>query len=110
MLPCTKSWESLLEHNLELGYRNQKGNLLSSKRFGHPALLGPVAYKVPRESISSTQTLSGYWFREGVCVSVTSQLLGSFLVWHSAACAHAWYSAACAHVCFQRLIAFTCVQ
>lgn len=38
MLPCTKSWEFLLEHNLELGYRNQKGNLLSSKRFGHPAL------------------------------------------------------------------------
>lgn len=73
-------------------------------------LLGPVAYKVPRESISSTQTLSGHWFRGGVCVSVTSQLLGSFLAWYFAACAHAWYSAACAHVCFRRLIAFTRVQ
>lgn len=71
--------------------------------------LGPAAYKEPRESISSTQTLSGHWFR-GVCVSVTSQLLGSFLAWYSAACAHAWYFAARAHVYFRRLIAFTRVQ
>lgn len=63
--------------------------------------LGTAAYKGPRESISSTQTLSGHWFHGGVCVSVTSQLLGSFLAWHFAACVHIY---------FQRLIAFTRVQ